>query len=168
MLWTKPVWAEPTTLGQRHLQLSSGYVSSIKKGDFISLPSTKFSIKYTSELTAIVRRSCFQRKTLHSLICEMQIPAYREHSRFKIKKISKHRSSGSSMTCTGQDEHSIIIHRLIIISTFLRNAVKTSPWWLQDLPATKVKSHRKSKTVCLLTPAPALSYQSLTQQVKIS
>lgn len=96
-------------------------VFSLKKCDFISLPDMKFSIKYRSELTAIVRRLCFYRKTLHSFTYEMQIPAYREHSSFRENQQTQKLRILCDMHWSGWTD-SIIIHKLIIILKFLRNA----------------------------------------------
>lgn len=91
------------SLGQRHQQWTNGCVPSLKQGEFISLPDMKFSIKYRSELTAIVRQSCFYRKTLHRFIYEMQIPAYREHSSFRQNQ--QREAQDTLWHALGQEEH---------------------------------------------------------------
>lgn len=49
-------------------------------------PEMKFSIKYRSELTAVVRCLHFYRKTLHSFIYERSAPAYGEQWSFSHKE----------------------------------------------------------------------------------
>lgn len=157
-----------TTLGQSHQQWTNGFVSSLKQGDFIFLLDMKFSIKYRSELTAIVRHSCFYRKTLHRFIYEMQIPAYKEHSSFRQNRQTELRIL-CDMHCVRMHTASLLIN-LSLFQSFLKMQKCSStnfPIVTSGFTCHQGKM-RARNSACLLIPASIPSYWSLTQQGNIS